>query len=146
MKKIVLCFSEFNIKDIIIKMVKYKIDFGKSGGIVPAIAQDFNAGDVLMLAYMNEEAFKLTQSTGYAHYYSRSGNRIWKKGESSGHVQIVKEIYLDCDSDTILLKVIQVGDAACHEGYRSCFFRRIEGEVFEIDTLPVFDPSEVYKD
>jgi len=131
---------------MIVKKKEYKIDFEKSGGIIPAIVQDFNAGDVLMLAYMNEEAFRLTQTTGYAHYYSRSKNRIWKKGESSDHVQIVKEIYLDCDSDTILLKVIQVGDAACHEGYRSCFFRRIEGDSFSIDVLPVFDPAKVYKD
>ena len=127
-------------------MKKYKIDFDKSGGIIPAIVQDFNGGDVLMLAYMNEEAFGLTQTTGYAHYFSRSRNSIWKKGESSGHVQIVKEIYLDCDSDTILLKIVQVGDAACHEGYRSCFFKRIEGDSFSIDVSPVFDPSEVYKD
>jgi phosphoribosyl-AMP cyclohydrolase len=127
-------------------MKKHKIDFEKSGGIIPAIVQDFNAGDVLMLAYMNEEAFRLTQTTGYAHYYSRSRNSIWKKGESSGHIQIVQEIYLDCDSDTILLKVIQVGDAACHEGYRSCFFKKIEGDSFTINELPVFDPSEVYKD
>jgi phosphoribosyl-AMP cyclohydrolase len=126
-------------------MKKYKIDFEKSGGIVPTIAQDINADDVLMLAYMNEEAFRLTQTTGYAHYYSRSRNAIWKKGESSGHVQIVKEIYLDCDSDTILLKVIQVGDAACHEGYRSCFFKRIEGDSFSIDEAPIFDPTDVYK-
>ena len=127
-------------------MKKYKIDFEKSGGIIPTIAQDFNAGDVLMLAYMNEEAFKLTQSTGYAHYYSRSRDRIWKKGESSGHEQIVKEIYLDCDSDTILLKVIQLGGAACHEGYRSCFFKRLEGDSFSIDVQPIFDPAKVYKD
>jgi len=125
---------------------KYKIDFEKSGGIIPAVVQDFNAGDVLMLAYMNEEAFGLTQTTGYAHYYSRSRNSIWKKGESSGHLQIVKEIYLDCDSDSVLLKVIQLGDAACHEGYRSCFFKRIEGDSFSIDVHPVFDPTEVYKD
>ena len=127
-------------------MKKYKIDFEKSGGIIPVIAQDFTGGDVLMLAYMNEEAFALTQSSGYAHYFSRSKNSIWKKGESSGHVQIVKEIYLDCDSDTILLKVVQVGDAACHEGYRSCFFRKIEGDGFSINESPIFDPSEVYKE
>jgi phosphoribosyl-AMP cyclohydrolase len=127
-------------------MKKYKIDFEKSGGIIPAIVQDFNAGDVLMLAYLNEEAFKLTQSTGYAHYYSRSRDRIWKKGESSGHEQIVKEIYLDCDSDTILLKVSQLGGAACHEGYRSCFFKRLEGDSFSIDVQPIFDPAKVYKD
>jgi len=127
-------------------MKKYKIDFNKSNGIIPVIAQDFKTGDVLMLAYMNEEAFKLTQSTGYAHYWSRSKNRIWKKGESSGHIQIVKQIYLDCDSDTLLLKVNQVGEAACHEGYRSCFFRLIDGDEFTIETTPLFKPSEIYKD
>ena len=127
-------------------MKKYIIDFEKSGGLVPVIVQDFESGDVLMLAYMNEEAFKLTQSTGYAHYRSRSKSRIWKKGESSGHMQIVKEIFLDCDSDTLLLKVIQMGEAACHEGYRSCFFRKIEGDDFRIESKPLFDPKEIYRD
>ena len=127
-------------------MKKFKIDFNKSGGIVPAVVQDFSTGDVLMLAYMNEEAFTATQSTGNAHYWSRSKNRIWKKGESSGNLQIVREIYLDCDSDTILLKVIQIGEAACHEGYRSCFFRRVEGDDVVIDSSPLFNPSEVYGD
>jgi len=127
-------------------MKKYKIDFNKSNGIIPVIAQDFKTGDVLMLAYMNEEAFKLTQSTGYAHYWSRSKSRIWKKGESSGHIQIVKQIYLDCDSDTLLLKVNQVGEAACHEGYRSCFFRLIDGDEFIIETTPLFNPSKIYGD
>jgi phosphoribosyl-AMP cyclohydrolase len=127
-------------------MKNYKIDFEKGIGIVPVIVQDFKSGDVLMLAYMNNEAFKLTQTTGNAHYWSRSKNRIWKKGESSGHLQIVKEVYLDCDSDTILLKVDQIGEAACHEGYRSCFFRRIEGDEFIIETKPLFNPSDIYKD
>lgn len=127
-------------------MKKYRIDFEKSGGIVPAVVQDYTTGDVLMLAYMNNDAFKATQATGNAHYWSRSKNRIWKKGESSGHVQIVKEIYLDCDSDTILLKVEQIGDAACHEGYRSCFFKRIEGDEVVIETSPLFNPSEIYGD
>jgi len=127
-------------------MKNYKIDFGKGNGIAPVIVQDFETGDVLMLAYMNDEAFKLTQTTGNAHYWSRSKNRIWKKGESSGHLQIIKEIYLDCDSDTILLKVNQIGEAACHEGYRSCFFRRIEGDEFIIETKPLFNPSDIYKD
>jgi len=127
-------------------MKKYKIDFEKSNGIIPVIAQDFNSGDVLMLAYMNEEAFSLTQSTGYAHYWSRSKKRIWKKGESSGHLQIVKQIYLDCDSDTILLKIIQIGEAACHEGYKSCFFRMINGDDVIIETSPLFNPSEIYGD
>lgn len=127
-------------------MKKYKIDFEKNNGIVPAVIQDFKTGDVLMLAYMDEEAFALTQSTGFAHYWSRSKKRIWKKGESSGHMQVVKEIYLDCDSDTILLKVDQIGEAACHEGYRSCFFRRIEGDDFSINTTPLFNPSDIYRD
>jgi len=127
-------------------MKKYNIDFKKSGGIVPAIVQDFLTGEVLMLAYMNDESFKLTQSTGFAHYWSRSKNRIWKKGESSGNVQIIKEIYLDCDSDTVLMKVNQIGEAACHEGYRSCFFRRIEGDEVFIETTPLFNPSDIYRD
>lgn len=127
-------------------MKKFMIDFEKSGGIVPAVVQDYKTGDVLMLAYMNSDAFEATQSTGNAHYWSRSKNRIWKKGESSGHLQIVKEIYLDCDSDTILLKVDQIGDAACHEGYRSCFFRRIVGDETVIETSPLFNPSEIYGD
>lgn len=127
-------------------MNKYKIDFKKNNGMIPVVIQDFRSGEVLMLAYMNEEAFILTQSTGLAHYWSRSKNRIWKKGEESGHLQEVKEIYLDCDSDTVLIKVNQIGDAACHEGYKSCFFRRIEGNDFVIDSIPVFNPSEIYKD
>lgn len=127
-------------------MKKYTIDFNKGNGIVPAIVQDFKTGDVLMLGYMNEESFTLSQSTGFAHYWSRSKNRIWKKGESSGHIQIIREIYLDCDSDTILLKIDQSGEAACHEGYRSCFFRRIEGDDYIIETSPLFNPSEIYRD
>src|SRR6185295_6328895 len=102
------------------------IDFDKSGGLVPAIAQDEQTGQVLMLAWMNREAFDETLRTGRACYFSRSRNRLWRKGEESGNVQEVKEVYFDCDADTILLKVHQIGDAACHEGYRSCFFRRID--------------------
>lgn len=127
-------------------MKNYKIDFEKNNGIVPVIIQDHKSGDVLMLAYMDDEAFNLTQSTGYAHYWSRSKKRIWKKGESSGHVQIIKEIYIDCDNDTILLKVDQKGEAACHEGYRSCFYRIIKGEEAVINTTPLFNPEEIYKD
>jgi len=99
-----------------------------------------------MLAYMNDDAFKLTQSSGYAYYWSRSKNRIWKKGESSGHLQIVKEMYLDCDSDTLLIKVTQIGEAACHEGYKSCFFRKIEGDESVIETTPIFNPKDIYRD
>src|SRR5262245_2306359 len=102
------------------------IDFQKSGGLVPAIAQDAATGQVLMLAWMNQEAFEETVASGRAVYFSRSRNRLWRKGEESGNVQEVKEIYIDCDADTILLKVHQIGDAACHEGYKSCFFRRLD--------------------
>jgi phosphoribosyl-AMP cyclohydrolase len=127
-------------------MKTYKIDFEKGKEIVPVIVQSYSDGDVLMLAYMNEEAFSLSQTTGFAHYWSRSKNRIWKKGESSGHLQIIKEIFLDCDSDTILIKVEQIGEAACHEGYKSCFFRRIEGDSFSITGSTVFNPDDIYKD
>src|SRR5256885_16499778 len=99
------------------------IDFDKSGGLVPAVAQDADTGQVLMLAWMNREAYEETLRTGRACYFSRSRGRLWRKGEESGHVQEVREVFLDCDADTILLKVHQIGGAACHEGYRSCFFR-----------------------
>ena len=125
-------------------MDKTGIDFAKGGGIVPVIIQDFASGEVLMLAYMNSEAYSLSRSTGLAHYWSRSKGRIWKKGESSGHVQEIREIRIDCDRDTILMKVKQAGDAACHEGYRSCFFRRVVKDETVIDGVRVFDPSEVY--
>ena len=102
-----------------------KVDWQKLGGLLPAIVQDAGDGAVLMLAYMNEEALSLTLQTGYAHYFSRSKGRIWKKGESSGHVQLVREAFLDCDNDTLLLKVEQCGRSACHTGARSCFFKEI---------------------
>ena len=102
------------------------IDFDKSGGLVPAIAQDAATGQVLMLAWMNREAYDETLRTGRAVYFSRSRNKLWRKGEESGNVQEVREVYIDCDADTILLKVHQIGGAACHEGYASCFFRKVE--------------------
>ncbi|WP_299185973.1 phosphoribosyl-AMP cyclohydrolase [uncultured Campylobacter sp.] len=102
-----------------------KVDWQKLYGLLPAIVQDAGDGAVLMLAYMNEEALNLTLSTGYAHYFSRSKGRIWKKGEESGHVQLVREAFLDCDNDTLLLKVEQCGGSACHTGARSCFFKEI---------------------
>ena len=121
------------------------LDFEKQGGLVPAIAQDYRTGEVLMLAYMNQAAFSETLRTGKACYYSRSRHKLWRKGEESGHVQRVHEIRIDCDADTVLLKVEQVGGAACHEGYSSCFFRKLsEGDVI-IDKERVFDPKEVYK-
>src|SRR5438552_16589599 len=123
------------------------IDFEKSGGLVPAIAQDADSGVVLMLAWMNREAYEETVRTRRAVYFSRSRNRLWRKGEESGNVQEVREIYLDCDADTILLKVNQIGGAACHEGYQSCFFRRVspDGTSFTTVGERLFDPAEVYK-
>jgi phosphoribosyl-AMP cyclohydrolase len=121
------------------------IDFDKSGGLVPAIAQDADTGQVLMLAWMNRAAYEETLRTGRACYFSRSRNRLWRKGEESGHVQEVREVYVDCDADTVLLKVKQVGGAACHEGYASCFFRKVEGGGLTVVGERVFDPKAVYK-
>ena len=120
------------------------IDFDKSGGLVPAIAQDADTGAVLMLAWMNREAYEETRRTGRAVYFSRSRNRLWRKGEESGHFQEVREILVDCDADTILLKVHQIGGAACHEGYASCFFRRVEDNEVKVIAEKVFDPKQVY--
>ncbi len=121
------------------------IDFDKGGGLVPAIAQDADSGEVLMLAWMNREAFEETVRTGRAVYFSRSRNRLWRKGEESGHVQEVADVFIDCDADTVLLKVRQIGGAACHEGYKSCFFRRLSGEELAVVGDRVFDPKQVYK-
>jgi len=119
-------------------------DFAKTGGVIPVIAQDKTSGTVLMLAYMNEEAYNETLQTGRAVYFSRSRNKLWRKGEESGNVQNVSEIFIDCDADTVLLKVEQVGNAACHEGYQSCFFRQITPEGVNIIAQKVFDPKQVY--
>ena len=105
-----------------------KIDWEKVGGLLPAVVQESSSGEVLMLAYMNEEALNLSLKTGVAHYFSRTKNRIWKKGEESGNTQAIDEIFLDCDNDTILLKVVQNGGVACHTGEKSCFFRKISGD------------------
>jgi phosphoribosyl-AMP cyclohydrolase len=121
------------------------IDFDKAGGLVPAIAQDADSGQVLMLAWMNREAYEETLRTRRACYFSRSRNKLWRKGEESGHIQEVKEVLIDCDADTILLKVRQVGDAACHEGYKSCFFRRVAADGLQVVAQRVFDPKQVYK-
>jgi len=125
------------------KMVKP--NFEKGGGLIPTIVQDVETGQVLMLAYMNEEAWNRTLETGKATYWSRSRNNLWVKGESSGNVQLVKEVYLDCDEDTVLIKVEQKGKAACHTGYRSCFYRRWEGGKLVVTGEKVFDPEVVYK-
>jgi phosphoribosyl-AMP cyclohydrolase len=121
-------------------------DFQKTP-LVPVIAQDHASGVVLMLAYMNDEAFRETLATGRVCYFSRSRNRLWRKGEESGNVQEVKELFYDCDSDTLLVKVNQVGGAACHEGFQSCFFRKLsaDGASFSIVGERLFDPAEVYK-
>jgi phosphoribosyl-AMP cyclohydrolase len=121
------------------------IDFDKAGGLVPAVAQDAATGQVLMLAWMNREAFEETVRTGRAVYFSRSRNRLWRKGEESGHVQEVRGVYVDCDADTVLLKVTQLGGAACHEGYASCFFRELTGGELHVIAEKVFDPKTVYK-
>jgi phosphoribosyl-AMP cyclohydrolase len=120
-------------------------DFDKAGGLIPAIAQDADTGQVLMLAWMNRDAYEETLRTGRAVYYSRSRGKLWRKGEESGHVQEVREVLVDCDADTVLLKVKQVGGAACHEGYASCFFRRAAGDGWQVIAEKVFDPKAVYK-
>ena len=122
-----------------------RLNFEKMGGLVPAVVQDYMTGEVLMLAFMDEEGWTHTLKTGLASYHSRSRNTLWIKGKTSGHVQRVKEIRIDCDDDTVLLKVEQVGGAACHTGHRSCFYQKIEDGRVTIVGEPVFDPREVYK-
>ncbi len=121
-----------------------QLDFEKMGGLIPAIAQEYSTGEVLMMAFMNRESWELTVKTGIVHYWSRSRNKLWKKGESSGNVQEVKEIRVDCDNDCILIKVNQVGGAACHTGYRSCFYRVVDGNGERVDCVKVFNPREKY--
>ncbi len=122
-----------------------ELDFEKMGGLVPAVVQDHRSGEVLMLGFMNREAWQATLETGRATFYSRTRNALWVKGMTSGHVQRIMEIRVDCDDDTVLLKVEQVGGAACHTGYRSCFYRRVRDGRLETVGEPVFDPREVYK-
>lgn len=121
-------------------------DFSKAE-LIPVIAQDIATGDVLMLAYMNQSAYQETLQTGRVCYWSRSRQKLWRKGEESGNVQELKEIYYDCDADTLLVKVNQIGGAACHEGYKSCFFRRIDPTSGGVTVVGdrVFDPKAVYK-
>ncbi len=119
-------------------------DFAKRGGLVVAVAQDADSGEVLMVAYMNREAWERTLETGVACYWSTSRNQLWIKGETSGHVQEVREIRIDCDHDAVLLKVHQRGGAACHEGYPSCFYRQRVGTEWKTVQERVFDPAKVY--
>lgn len=123
-----------------------KLDFSKSDdGLIPAIAQDYKTGEVLMLAYINEESWAETLKSGYATYWTRSRKKLWKKGESSGNLQEIKEILIDCDDDTVVFKINQIGDAACHTGHRSCFYRKVDGDnVIEVGKK-VFNPEDVYK-
>jgi phosphoribosyl-AMP cyclohydrolase len=121
------------------------LNFDKAGGLVSAIAQDADTGEVLMIAWMNREAFEETVRTKRAVYFSRSRNKLWRKGEESGNVQEVSGIFIDCDADAVLLKVKQIGGAACHEGYKSCFFRELTPEKeLHIIGERVFDPKAVY--
>jgi phosphoribosyl-AMP cyclohydrolase len=119
-------------------------DFSRPDGLITAVAQDAATGEVLMVAHMNRPAFEETLSTGRAVYFSRSRGRLWRKGEESGNVQMVHAVYVDCDGDVVLLKVEQVGGGACHEGYRSCFFRQVTPEGLKIVSDRQFDPNQVY--
>jgi phosphoribosyl-AMP cyclohydrolase len=126
-------------------MAEVALDFDKLGGLVPVIVQDYKSGEILMLAFMNRQAWEETLRTRRGTYWSRSRNELWVKGETSGNIQEVKEIFVDCDKDTVLLKVNQKGGAACHMGYKSCFYRRLEGDELQIIDERVFDPDEVYR-
>jgi phosphoribosyl-AMP cyclohydrolase len=123
----------------------FEPDFSKAGGLLPAVVQDDATGEVLMLAYMNRDAWLKTLETGKATFWSRSRNTLWLKGETSGHVQLVREVRIDCDDDTILLKVHQRGGAACHTGYRSCFYRKLVNGRVENTGVRIFDPEDIYK-
>ncbi len=121
-----------------------QLDFDKTGGMIPAVVQDHQTGRVLMVGFMNEEAFQKTVETGFTTFYSRSRNKLWMKGESSGHRLIVKSIQTDCDSDCVLVQVEAVGPGVCHEGYQSCFFRTLENGDWQITEAQTYDPKQVY--
>ena len=125
-------------------MIGLNFDKNKEG-LLPAIAVDDRDGCVLMLAYINQEAWEKTLATGKAHYFSRSRKELWLKGETSGHIQIIKDIYVDCDADTVIYRVEQLGGAACHTGHRSCFYRRVTGGELTVEGEPLFDPGKIYK-
>ncbi|MFV0436766.1 MAG: phosphoribosyl-AMP cyclohydrolase [Desulfopila sp.] len=121
------------------------LNFTKTAdGLLPAIVQDHQSGEVLMLAYINELSWQKTLETKIAHYWSRSRDKLWQKGESSGHVQKIREIRVDCDADTVIFVVEQVGGAACHTGHRSCFYRKVVGDELVVEGERVFDPAVVY--
>lgn len=121
-----------------------EIDFEKGGGMLPAVVQEPDTGKILMLGYMNAEALSRTLASGNVTFYSRSRNRLWVKGESSGHVLKLREVLVDCDGDALVVVAQQLGPGTCHEGYRSCFYRRIEGDKLVEVEPRVFDPAVVY--
>lgn len=121
----------------------FRPDFSKGDGLVAAVAQDAATEEVLMLAWMNEEAWEKTLKTGQAHYFSRSRGKLWHKGATSGHVQYVQSLRLDCDSDAVVLRIVQEGGAACHEGYRSCFYREFKNGVVRPCCPRIFHPKEI---
>ncbi|MDZ7700236.1 MAG: phosphoribosyl-AMP cyclohydrolase [Deltaproteobacteria bacterium] len=125
---------------------KIQLDFSKGNGLLPTITQDHASGKVLMLAYINQAAWDKTLETGEAHYWSRSRQELWHKGGTSGHVQKIKEIYVDCDNDTVVYRVEQIGGAACHTGYETCFHKKIDpaGRITVVGER-IFDPEKVYK-
>jgi len=132
-------FSHTEIEEII-----NQLDFSKiEGKLVPVIAQDYQSKEVLMLAFASRQAIKKTLETGYAHYFSRSRGKIWKKGETSGHFQEIKELITDCDNDSILIKIHQIG-AACHKGYYSCFYKELKDGELSIVKTKIFNPKEIY--
>ncbi len=120
------------------------LDFDKAGGLVPAVVQDHATGRVLMVGYMNEEAFRKTVETGYVTFYSRSRNKLWLKGETSGHRLEVRNISTDCDRDAVLVQAEELGPGVCHEGYRSCFFRSLVGGEWRVTEERAYDPKTVY--
>ncbi len=123
------------------------LNFSKtSDGLIPAIVQDYKTNEVLMLAYINQLAWDKTLESGKAHYWSRSREKLWLKGETSGHVQKIHQVFVDCDEDAVVYKVEQIGGAACHTGHRSCFYRKVESNELVSDEEKVFDPAVVYKD
>jgi phosphoribosyl-AMP cyclohydrolase len=121
-----------------------QLDFDKNSGLVTAIAQDHSTGEILMVAFMNQESFRLTVETGSVVYWSRSRKQLWRKGEVSGNTQKLKSLYIDCDGDSVLMQVEQIGGAACHTGRRNCFFRKLDGDRFIDVGVRVFDPATVY--
>ena len=121
------------------------IDFDKMDGLAPGIVQDARTGEVLMLGFLNPVSYAKTLETGFVTFYSRSRNKLWMKGETSGHRLVVKEISTDCDRDAVLVKVDAIGPGVCHEGYESCFFRQLDGTEWKITEKRAYDPGEVYK-